>query len=324
MRGVRGFVALGGLGFGLGAAACSGASGDVGDAVEADAAEIRETNLDVTSTAKMPIAEVSGLGKRTLGGKTQYLAVGDARTTLVTFDVDTSGKASKITSHSLDALFGRGASQWEAVAGDSSGAVFIMNEASDKITVLDSGLGRITHTIQLSVPEGHALSKAWKRDPNSHAEGMVLLSNGHILAVKEKDPVALIEFAPEGEDAAGYDTTFALGNAAFKLPRGGSSKMVAAKHWVLKSSDVNQVSDVSELALDVDGRLLLLTDQGRAIVRVERGLRVDEDKMDLKSFHKLPSSVDKPEGLVMAGSTPMVAIDAREAGDTLFSIERLP
>ena len=49
-----------------------------------------------------------------------------------------------------------------------------------------------------------------------------------------------------------------------------------------------------------------------------------ENKMDLKAIYKLPSTVDKPEGLVMAGAIPIVAIDQPQAGETLFSLEKMP
>jgi uncharacterized protein YjiK len=243
---------------------------------------------------------------------------------LVTFDVSANGKPSKITKHDLSDLFARGASQWEAVAGDSSGSVFLLAEGNDQITVLDADLKRIVHTIQLEVPKSHELSRDWKNDPNSHGEGMVLLANGHVLVVKEKDPVALIEFAVDGQDAQGYEASLALGDRAFKLPRGSSSTMKPVHHWLLKSSQSNAISDVSDLAVDTDGRLLLLTDQGRAIVRIERGLRTDEDKMDVKGLYKLPSSVDKPEGLVIASGIPLVAIDQKNAGESLFTLAPLP
>jgi len=259
-----------------------------------------------------------------VNGKPSYLAVPDAEPALLTFEVSGAGNASKITKHDLSGLFGNGASQWEAVAGDGSGAVFILAEASDKISVLDADLKKIVHTIQLSVPKSHALSKAWQDDANSHGEGMVLLSNGHVLVVKEKDPVALIEFAVDGEAAQGYDASLALGDRAFKLPRGASSTMTPVHHWLLKASQVSAIGDVSELAVDTDGRLLLLTDQGRSVVRVERGLRADEDKMDIKALYKLPSAVDKPEGLVMASGIPLVAIDQKNAGESLFSLDALP
>jgi hypothetical protein len=321
MSSVRPFASLIAVAFGLAAAACAGASDDAVASAEDD---LTEAKLGVASQAALPVAEVSGLGRRTVGGNASYLAVPDAEPTLVTFDVDARGKPSKVAKHDLSSLFGGGASQWEAVAGDSSGSVFILTEASDTISVLAPDLKRIVHTIQLSIPKGHALSKDWKSDANSHGEGMVLLANGHVLVVKEKNPVALIEFAVDGEVAQGYDASLALADRAFKRPSGASSTMSPVHHWLLKSSQLSAIADVSEVAVDADGRLLLLSDQGRSLVRVERGLRADEDKMDIKSIYRLPAAVDKPEGLVMAGGVPLVGIDQQDVGDSLFTLEALP
>jgi hypothetical protein len=309
----------------LASAACLAlaACGDAPSTDTADDAIVKGTKVDVVATAALPIAEVSGLGRRRLGSKTQYIAVGDAEPVLVTFDVR-DGFPSNVRRQDLSAVVGRAPTQWEAVAGDATGSVFVLAESSDQIMVIDPKLEKVTHTIELSVPKDHALAKDWKRDANSRGEGMLLLSNGHILVVKEKDPVALVEFAPGGEPAEGYRAELALGDRAFPLPRGAASTMVATHHWLLKDSDQASVTDVSDLAIEDDGRVLMLTDQGRGIVRVERSLRADEDKIDLKSVYRLPSSVDKPEGLVMAAGTPVVATDAKSPGETLFVIAPLP
>lgn len=310
------------LNLGLVAAACSG--GDAASPLAGDESEIKASQLEVAQQDRLPVDEISGLGRRTVGGKAQYLAIPDADRSLVTFDVDASGKASKIATHDLSRLFGDGASQWEAVAGDASGSVYILTEATDTIHVLDAELKRIVHTLQLTLPRGHALEDAWKADANSRGEGMVFLANGHVLVVKEKNPVAIVEFAPDGQPAEGYRAELALGDRAFPRPSGTTSTFEAVHHWMLKSGDVKAVGDVSDLAVDTDGRLLLLSDQGRAIVRTERDLRADEDKLDLKTVFKLPSAVDKPEGLVIAGGIPLVAVDQKGDDDALFTLGRMP
>jgi uncharacterized protein YjiK len=311
---------------GLVTAACSGGHAELGgDDTPGDESELKAgDSLAINFDTKMPIGEISGLGRRTLGAQVSYLAVSDAEPTLLTFDVEPNGKPSSVTKHDLSGLLGDAPSQWEAVAGDGAGHVFILTEAISTISVLDPELNRVVHTIKLTLPEGHPLHHAWKADVNSLCEGMVLLANGHVLVVKEKDPVALVEFAPGGEAASGYRADLALGDGAFRLPPGSSSTMTAVHHWVLKSADAATVSDVSELALDVDGRLLLLSDQARSVVRIERELRPDEDKIDLKTIFALPDALDKPEGLVLASGMPLVAIDDKDRGRTLFTLTRMP
>ncbi|MBX3186845.1 MAG: SdiA-regulated domain-containing protein [Labilithrix sp.] len=305
------------------AAAALAACGDAEPAGGAEDELVKAPKLDVLRRAALPIPEVSGLGSRTLGSKTQYLAIGDADAKIVTFDVR-DGVASNVKSHDVSPLFGRGAPQWEAVAGDSTGAVFLLGEATDRISVLDAKLEKITHEIDLSIAADHPLAKDWKRDANSRGEGMVLLANGHVLVLKEKAPVALVEFAPKGEAAEGFRADLVLGSRAFPLPSAAKSKLHATHHWLLKSADVGVISDASELAVEADGRLLLLSDQGRAVVRVERTLRPDEDKIDVKAIFRLPSSVQKPEGLVIAAGAPLVASDEKTPGETLFTMSPLP
>ena len=306
----------------LALAACS--EEDAAAVADGAGEELKEGSIAVESRSALPIAEVSGLGRRRVAGKTSYLAVSDSSPILVTFEVGSRGGVSTVEKHDLSALVGSGAPQWEAVAGDGAGNVFLLAEASDRITVIDSALQTVKHTMEIAIPNSHPLSKAWSRDPNSRGEGMVLLSNGHVLVVKEKDPVAILELAPVGTAAEGYSADLALGDRAFTLPRGSTSTLVPVHHWLLKDSQTKLASDVSELAVDVDGRLLLLSDQDRSVLRVERGLRPDEDKADLKSVFRLPGAVDKPEGLVLADGMPLVAIDAKSPGETLFRMQPLP
>lgn len=306
----------------LGAAGCSddetvGVSDGAGE-------EIVEGSLLVATRSALPIPEVSGLGRRRIGGNAQYLAVSDSSPILVTFDIGPRGGVANIEQHDLSALVGAGAPQWEAVSGDGAGNVFVLAEASDRVTVLDPTLKKVKHTFEITIPGEHPLASAWKRDANSRGEGILLLSNGHMLVVKEKDPVAILELAPAGAVAEGYSAGLALGDGTFPLPSGASTTLLPVHHWLLKDSQVKLASDVSELAVDVDGRLLLLSDQGRSVIRVERGLRPDEDKADLKGVFRLPGAVEKPEGFVVADGMPFVAIDVKGAGESLFRMDRLP
>jgi len=304
-------------------AACQ--SGDGDDAHGTSEGAVRDGDLKVQERASLPVDEVSGLGRRLVGGAPQYLAVSDVKPRLLTFDLTAGGKVKRVESHDLAEVVGsRDAPQWEAVAGDARGAVFLLAEASDEILVLAPDLESVETRIRLVIPDGHPLRRDWRADANSRGEGMPLLSNGHILVVKEKGPVAVVEFAPEGAAAEGYRADLALGDREFPGLQAGSTKMVATKHWDLKSSDVDRVSDVSELAVEADGRLLLLTDQGTAIARVERGLRPDEQKVDIKSLHPLPPAVEKPEGLLIANGLPIVASDLQQRGDSLFTLTALP
>lgn len=305
--------------------ACGGAEPSA-ENVEGAEANLTPTRVGSVESLPLPIAEVSGLGQRRVGSKTQYLAIGDASTSLITFSTAASGgQVTDIEQHDLSSLFHTRESQWESVAGDASGNVYLLAEAKSTITVVDKGLSSIMHTMKLTMPADHPLAGDWADDENSRGEGMVLLSNGHVILAKEKKPSALIEFAPRGEAPAGYNASLALGTRAFPLPSGATSELVATKHWLLKDKDARWMSDVSDLSIDHENRLLLLSDQGRAIARIERTLSPDEDKIDIKVIFELPSHVDKPEGLTFANGKPVVATDGKNTShDCLYELEALP
>ncbi len=298
-------------------------------AVDEDMAEsegaVVSASVDTVVAAPLPIREVSGLGQRKSPEGIQYLAIGDSSHDLVTFDVAANGRVSRVRTHDLSRLFGRGASQWEGVTGDGEGRVFFLDEADSTIAVVTPGLDRVLHTITLSVPRDFPLASAWRADANSRAEGLVLLANGHVIVAKEKSPPALVELGPPGSVAEGYRPDLALGARAFPLPSGSQSELVALKHWSVKTRDGELLSDLSDLALDEQNRLLLLSDQGRAIARIERQLDPTEAKIDVKAIFRLPSSVQKPEGLTFAAGRPFVATDGRDVErDSLYEIEALP
>lgn len=302
------------------AVACAGSTGS--DESAEGAADLSSGKAAVEASAALPLNEVSGLGVRTVNGKPQYLAIGDSSTTLVTFNVGAEGTPTSVKSNDLSAIFPDSNSQWEAVAGDSSGHVFIESEGEATISVLSTDL-KLQHLIHLTVPKDNPLSSSWDRDDNSRGEGMLLLSNGHILIAKEKGPPALMEFAPKGEAAAGYSPALAL-KGAFEYPSGSESEFVAVKNWELKSSVARLIGDISDLTLDADGAIMLLSDQSRAIARIEKELSVDEEKVDLKAIWNLPRQVDKPEGLQLINGKPIVSCDLKKATDiSFFSISAL-
>ena len=286
--------------------------------------ELRRTMTKVVEGRPLPIVEVSGLGQRRVDGATTYLAIGDSSPTIVTFAIGEDGDVSHVQPHDLTRLLGRNPPQWEAGAGVGAGRVFVLAESTSTIAVLDPRLEDVTHTIRLEIPPSFPLASAWAADENSRAEGIVLLANGHVLVAKEKNPPAIVELGPRGAAPEGFRPELALGDRPFSLPASRESELVALKHWVLKAKDAKPIGDISELAVDGDGRLYLLSDQGRAIARLEGDLDPAEDKIDVKALFSLPPPVDKPEGLVFASGTPFVATDGKQvAADALYELEPL-
>lgn len=318
------FVGAAAFAVALAASACSDESSEAAEATDA----LTVGRLEIARSAAIPLGEVSGLGVRTRGGAREYLAVGDREAALVTFDVSDGGKVRGVARHDLSPLFPRGAPQWEAVAGDGAGRVFVLAEAAGTLSVLSPDLSRVEHTITLVVgapgdaPELVDLARAWETDENSRGEGVVLLDNGHVLVAKEKSPAAIVELAPPGEAAAGYRPGMAVGaDRAFPLPRGERSELVAVHRWLLDREGEAIAEDVSELAVDAEGRLLALTDQGRALLRLEKDFAPRSQRVDVKAAYRLPRRIEKPEGLVVAGEHVVVASDVSRAGDeSLFTL----
>jgi hypothetical protein len=266
--------------------------------------------LTITSRARMPIAEVSGLGHRRMpSGEPSFLAIGDATPTIVTFDLDDGGRPRDVVSHDVRPLVGAAASQWEAVAGDGEGQVFVLTEGpSPRITAFDAKLTRVLHTFELSgVPS---------------AEGLVLLANGHILVANEKEPTFLAELAPAGEPAGGFRADLALAERGFPLPKSETSRLSVVKQWSFKDKDAAALGDISDVALDAENRLVLLGDQSRIVIRIERELSPLEARIDAKLVFHMPSVIDKPEGLVFAGDgTAIIGTDGKTTkDDALFTV----
>lgn len=301
-------LAGGMLGLVFAVAAC--ATSDDGAPVSAEEA-VRSVRADVTESSSLPIAEVSGLGRRmrpagsAAGG--ELLAVGDASATLVTFDLDRRGRPTGVVEHDLSSVVGAGVRQWEGVAGDGEGRVFLLSETARSIVVVDRELAHVVHTMTF---RGIA-----------NPEGLLLLANGHVLVAEEKEPAGVVELAPGSQPAAGYSAALALGDRAFTLPRGSTSELSIVKRWTWKDRDAASLGDVSELAVDGEGRLVLLGDQKRQVVRVERDLSPSEDRLDVKAVLRLGDDVDKPEGLLFAGGYLLVASDEpRATKPSLFTV----
>ncbi len=188
--------------------------------------------------------------------------------------------------------------------GDGLGRVFVLIEPEGKIRVLNAE-GKLIHTITLKIKG--KLKDDWdvegdhQSDENSLAEGFLPMKNGHILVLKEKEPALFVEFGPYGEDALGvYPETILQPTDNFQFdPSRSESTLVNRKTWKLKSVSKDLVGDLSDLAVAPDGNIYALSDKSRLIVKLERDLRLDENKVEFDAAWKLPKKIEEPEGLVM-------------------------
>lgn len=289
--------------WGLGAAllclSCASVSATDSD-VAPDEDALRAT---LSSTRTIPVHEVSGLAwERGVQGSA-LLAVSDASSSLFQWDIK-GGKLGVLRENPLSDARARAGfksrTQWEAVASDASGRLFALEESPGRILVFDAAGRQLRHTITLSVEPVDAVGESWLADPNSRGEGLVLLRSGHVLVLKEKSPLALMEFGPSGDVALGMRAGDAVGRGdTFPLPAGDSSVMVPLKTWWLEKGD--KLPDGSELAVGSAGELWVLSDQGECLAPADMPIRPTAPMLSFGKVVKLPPGIKKPEGLVLIG-----------------------
>ncbi len=288
----------------------SAAAPDGADDLDEGAIKLGDDEVAVAGT--VPLLEVSALGLR--DGK--LLSIGD-RDFRIALDGRIGRDEVEVAASSVrdvSALFPanpRG-SQWEGIAADGAGNVFVLEENPGRIFVLDRDARRLLHTITLEVPESsEEWTVAWRDSANSRAEGFVLLKNGHVLIAKEKDPRRIVEFGPKGERASGFRKGGEITTQTFPFS-GRESTLVALKAWKIEGK-ADDFGDISELAVGPDG-LYVLSDESRAIAKIPAlDVRSDEAVADEKWKLPFKSSDEdkKTEGLViLPGGSNRVALVA--------------
>jgi uncharacterized protein YjiK len=227
-------------------------------------------------------------------------------------------------------------SQWEAVFADNKGRVYISNEEASTIEIFDLVKKTRVGLIELKIPSDDEslgdLKTSWEQDPGSRVEGFIILPNGNILAVKEKNPPLLIEFAPQGEKASGVKIKDPLINpmdvrqsdlhSGINWPGRPDNKFVyhAKKIWS-PASDYPVNLDISELTYTDRGELALLSDRLQTIFVLGSELNLTERTFKIKEKLALPPKTEKPEGLVfMSGSKVLIAADLQDLKPNLFLI----
>lgn len=294
----------------------------------------------------LPIKEASGLSHYVdpQTGRRQILVVNDADKKLLMIDYEKMqqgdlsfggfdlGAMSRQQSQTSDT-----SSQWEAVFADGKGRVYISNEEASNIEIFDLVKKTKVGLIELKIPSDDEslgdLKTSWEQDPGSRVEGFIILPNGNILAVKEKNPPLLIEFAPHGEDATGVKMNGSQTNSSSEMrqselqsginwPGRPDNKFVyhAKKIWS-PASDYPADLDISELTYTNRGELALLSDRLQTIFVLGSELSLTERTFKIKEKFVLPSTAEKPEGLLfMPGSKVLIASDLQELKPNLFWI----
>jgi uncharacterized protein YjiK len=266
----------------------------------------------------LDLEEVSALCARPHpDGGAELLAVGDedfavVAATLVDDGLEDARRTELGDALNDDARDRDSGSEWEAVAADGEGRVFVVSESSAEVVVLSPDLKSQVNTIELDADGGpDRRARKLLDDENAGPEGIVLLDDGHLLVAKQRDPILLIEFGPDDPVA-----------------RDERTKLVPLRSWRLRDDDEEEVESVNDLALDGEGRLHAVSSRSRCIYELRLGS--DEDKVRIAQRWHLPDEIEpgkerRAEGLAFDGrDRPVVAIDSRQPDENTFLLERLP
>lgn len=274
----------------------------------------------VITPGRIDLDQVSALALRADG----LVAVGDEDFAVVTAPLDAGGIGAG-TGHPVEALVEDAGpkSDWEAVATDGAGRVFVIQEGTATVTVLSADLTERLKTIELRAGDGpdHRARKLLDGD-NRGAEGMLLLARGHLLAVKQRKPVLLVEFGPRHDVAHGFGSDAQLApGAAFAL---AGTELFPLRSWKLRDED--EVKSANDLAVDGAGRLHAISSKTRCIYE----LQPDGDEIVPAARWDLADDVGaskdrNAEGLAFdAHDHPIVALDVKDTDANVFVLDQLP
>jgi uncharacterized protein YjiK len=291
----------------------------------------RVAPLQILESYTLPAVEVSGMAWRTNPEtkRRELVVVGDRdhKIYLVDWENRKKGLATreihlKSAEPKIDADSSQ--SEWESVFSDETGRVFIVQENPAMILIVSADLTKVEGQIALRPSPKGAESQPAKG--NSGGEGLVPLKNGHFLVLKEKNPLQVIEFAPAGEEAAGYLAELSIERkGTFPIPKVSPTEFFPAFTWQLSSEHEELFEDSSGLNPDPNGTLYLLGDQKNLIGRIGPKLKKDKALIKIDHLWSLPSSIRQPEGMVIdENDQPIVAVDRKNTKrPNLFLLSRL-
>ena len=159
-----------------------------------------------------------------------------------------------------------------------TGRSVLLQEEQARLLVFAPDLSRLLHTLVLAVPaDDPVLNPAWRREPNSRGEGLLLLRRGHVLIAKERDAPCLIEFGPPGDRPTGVTPDTVLPpNEPFQRPDATKTELVPLAVWPLSAATARTLPTINDLALGPDGRVYALSSHAQVIARMEQRLTPGE------------------------------------------------
>jgi hypothetical protein len=271
--------------------------------------------LDVLDVADVPLREVSGLVLR----GSDLLAVGDHDP--VVFSAPLQPWPLDWQAIDLAGLeLPDGGTQFEAIQPTSAHTVLVLQEQPARVLHIDLSVPALIGTLLLDAPDGHRLRQAWLGDRSSRGESLVLADRGHLLVVKEKDPSAILEFGPAGDDPVGWRR-----GGPTVAPAPGDATLTVLATWWLSGDLAKWLPDISDATIGPDGRLYVLSDQGSAIARLPDVLDPRGGKVEAAAIWRITGSPESAEGLVILDDgTVLVGLDTKSPRRNLLRLNRLP
>ena len=271
--------------------------------------------LVVLDVADVPLREVSGLVLR----GSELLAVGDHDPVVFTAPLQPwplLWQGTDLAGLELP----DGGTQFEAIQPTSAHTVLVLQEQPARVLHIDLSVPALIGTLLLDVPDGHRLRQAWLGDRSSRGESLVLADRGHLLVVKEKDPSAILEFGPAGDDPVGWRR-----GGPTVAPAPGDATLTVLATWWLSGDLAKWLPDISDATIGPDGRLYVLSDQGSAIARLPDVLDPRGGKVEAAAIWRITGSPESAEGLVILDDgTVLVGLDTKSPRRNLLRLNRLP
>ncbi len=296
----------------------------------------KSNRLRVQHEFDVPLREISGIClRRCRNRRMSLIAVGDRVATLAWVHLprrdDGDADRHAFEWNTIDIARVPGSRlpardpQIEAVCADGAGRVLLLQEAPPRAELLDMESSRVVATIALEVKGRDELARSWSDPHGSRGEGAVLLSGGHLLVAKEKDPAVLIEFGPKGARSRGLTGGSkrggALADGARWPVKGGDHRYVALAVWQPDKKLRKACDDFSDLEIGPDGRLYLLSDKSATIARLDH-LQPGSGTASMSVSWRLEGINAKPEGLSFAADgRAIVALDKRKRRNNVVLLE---
>ena len=288
-------------------------------------------NLMKEEKYRIPIAELSGVHLSQDGPNTKIMAIGDSTSKIGVLLTNTKKNSvshtidftqaikdrfihcKRFDSYGCSKVLNLLTSDWEALTIDGGENIFILQEFSSNIFVLDKSGETLISTIALDFSPIKKITS--KYNANSLGEGMILLKNGRLLVAKESQPAILIEFGPsESTKSRGIstDTVLEPSEQFKKISSKETFYPLNIWHFFPKGK-----CDISDLAWH-QHRLFILSKKCKKIFMKNSPILEKDSSIQPDHYWDLPRKIRKPEALFVTTNHFFIGIDSKKNKKNLY------